>query len=486
VLGIIVLQQALGGPDIPETGRIEASAQAEIMLGRGQDLAEGEVSVTISEAQPDPGQYRSSVAPGWARPFVVARMTSQGGAAAPAIALADAGPGAAGVSVTDLEPDGSVIWRAACLDPEAGCTVRLRILVARPAGVVGELAGRLEIEGHLEYPVNVPAPGGAKIGVSIGDVAAGIAAPAGSTRSEEVVLVAGAAPAVRAVSLEGARSRDGTATRLLVRVRLDVADDSPPAARSGADAPPVVGSPARLTLVGLADEPIVRDLGRGAAELLIAIDAPCERESCARDVVVALEIIDPRPGAKARVTWVLDALVPGDVAPTVTASTVDATPVVTATSSGTLSLTRAEPEASESISLQLSPAGPRPGGRDLSLAVPVTGTLTFRVSVSGSTRRAPVDLVVRSEVAGSQAAAAALRVSAGAQPEAAVIRPFDGCPEDEACSEHWAISATIPPEIAAVITSGETVVVAWQLEVVVSRFGPSPAPGEPVPDLVIE
>jgi hypothetical protein len=107
--------------------------------------------------------------------------------------------------------------------------------------------------------------------------------------------------------------------------------------------------------------------------------------------------------------------------------------------------------------------------------------------VSGSTRRAPVDVSVDgSDLLGSRTVAALVRVHAGEPPEAAVLRPFDGCSATAECTDRWTIALALPADLVQVLSSDEVVTVTWRLDVVMARFGPPPAPDEVLPTLFVE
>jgi hypothetical protein len=493
-------------PSPPPTGVLETRASQPVRIGPTDQVAEIELTLSLSGQMP--GGNRSTSWPGNRAPVVVrARLTGPDGTSADA----------ADMTIEKLEPESSYAtdvdplamaetgvvdalrWSEPC-DERVDCIRRYRIAVTRHGQEGEALELALSLTGRLEYPINVPRPDGAVLGLT---VASSSAAAQGmliqTTEPETITLQPGAPTVVRDLTVVYPAD-DGRPARfrgLRLRVELTpIGRPSPQPTSPGGR--PVTAPPGRVTLIGAgagagAEPILVRDLTGGPVDVRLAPFGSCgSQETCSISVRAIFEILDPRPDASYRLRWSAEGRQAGSAASqAVRISVQPAVPVEVARAegSGELTLTRKAPSATGTALVVMV----RQTGQPTGLAASGTGhdlqavaTVTVTAEASGGTRRAPVIVTIGPSFQ-ENGEPAVVTARAGGGPATAIFRPLRSCRiEQMQCEEGYRIDAVLAPSAAAIITSAETITVHWHMTVTLGRLGSAPSPNEQPPMLVIE
>lgn len=471
-------------PPLPPTGLLTATATSAVLSLDGGAAATIPVHVSVDRAQPkDRGT-------GWARPRITATMTGATGEAVTiAVETPDGGPVVAGSNASTS--GGLVTWDGSCPDASA-CRLDYLVVVANASGSSATMT--IKFDARMEYPLSVPAPDGAALALAIDPVGEpGATVAAGTTGEAAIDVDPAGAPVIRRLGVHVPRAESGAAATWLVLDALLVeTDPGPDPSRLAAGS--TAGPLGKLTIDGIATEPIVQDLVGEPRHLVVGPIAACST-GCELDLGITVESLEVRPGARLRLDWSARIATvtrrggsppPGAVA--VTMSTLESSPIASTTASGTIRITRKATSGGATIRLQLDAPAPAtdPGASTpAALARAFTGTATVELSVdvTGSTRRVVIPVNVTSPNA-MRFPGAGVTVASGA-PTRLLATPFQTCSNGVTCQEGIAITTQLSGALVSILSDDETVLVHWTVGVSVSRVGPAVQPeGEP-PTLTI-
>ncbi len=501
-------------PTPPPTGVLHTTMSQLVHLGPIDRVAEIEVTASLSGQLPSSNRFNGW--PGKVAPVVVnARLNG----------LEGAGPSAADLTVEALDLTSSatvdadhvtlaetgvvdaVRWVESC-DPSADCIRRYRIGVTRRGPEDEPLELTVVLTGRLEYPINVPAPEGAALRLTVASSpAARQAMLIQATETETITMNPGALAVVRDLSVVYPAGGDGAARLRGLRLRADLTPIGRPSPQpTNPRGQSATGPPGRITLsdpgAGTGTEPfLVRDLSGGPLDVRFAPFGSCgSQETCSVSIRAVFEGLDPRPDASYRLRWSAEgrqAVMPGaSQAIRISVRPVVPVEVARAEGSGELTLTRKGPSATgTALVIMVRQAGqpasppvqasgpPVPGaGRELQ----AVATVIVTAEVSGSTRPAPVIVTIGPSFE-ENGAPAVVTTRAGGAPGTAIFRPLRSCRiEVVQCEDGYRIDAVLAPSVSAIITSAERITVRWRMTVILGRFGSAPSPGELLPTLLVQ
>jgi hypothetical protein len=352
----------------------------------------------------------------------------------------------------------------------------------------------VRFDARLEFPVSVPAPDGAALSVAVDPAGEPAAKVVAASAGESAVDVDPAGvPLLRRVAVQVPRGEPEAAATWLVLYAL-LAESGPGPDPSGLTAGSTGGPIGKVTIDGIGDGAIVRDLVGEPHRLVVGPIAACSA-GCGLELSVSFESLEVRPGARLRLDWSagIETVTRGGSGPppgtvAVSLSTLESSPVATETASGDIRIARNKASGGASIVLRLdvpSPAGGPSATTPLSLfdrALTGTATVDLSVDVTGSTRRVVIPVNVTSPNA-MRFPGSSVMVASGATTRL-LATPFQTCAQRLTCEEGITIRAQLSPALVSILSDDETVVVHWTVGVSVSRIGPAAQDGVP-PTLTI-